>query len=69
MGKDGFQCLSNCPVTCRDDEMFCPGDMDHWNGCQMEDYCMPAKGKDNRINSNLSHSISIFEFLGEILKT
>jgi len=39
-GDDGTKCWSNCPMTCAETDVFCPGEL--YNGCPMGDYCMPA---------------------------
>ena len=44
MGKDGNECPVMCPTKCDESvEMYCNGEMK--DGCYMEDFCWPKKGK------------------------
>merc|ERR1712165_472226 len=39
------RCSTVCPVYCNENEMMCPGNMDHNTGCRMADTCMPRDPK------------------------
>merc|ERR1712072_176275 len=39
-GDDGTECWSSCPMTCGEDEVFCPGEF--YNGCPT--VCPPVTG-------------------------
>merc|ERR1712165_464832 len=39
------RCSTRCPVYCNEDEMMCPGHMDHHTGCQAPDTCIAKDPK------------------------